>query len=35
MGLGKTLQIIYIAEELKAQENLEHCLIIWFKYFKV
>ena len=28
MGLGKTLQIIYIAEELKVQENLEHCLII-------
>ena len=27
-GLGKTLQIIYLAEELKAQENYEHCLII-------
>lgn len=28
MGLGKTLQVIYIAEELKVQEGLEHCLII-------
>lgn len=27
-GLGKSLQIIYIAEELKAQRNLQHCLII-------
>ena len=27
-GLGKTLQIIYLAEELKAQDNIEHCLII-------
>ena len=27
-GLGKTLQIIYTAEELKAQKNIEHCLII-------
>ena len=27
-GLGKTLQVIYLAEELKAQENIEHCLII-------
>lgn len=27
-GLGKTLQIIYLAEELKSQENYEHCLII-------
>lgn len=28
MGLGKTASIIHIAEELKAQENLKHCLII-------
>lgn len=27
-GLGKTLQIIYLAEELKKQKGLEHCLII-------
>lgn len=27
-GLGKTLQCIYLAEELKAQKGLEHCLII-------
>lgn len=27
-GLGKTLQIIYAAEELKAQKGIEHCLII-------
>lgn len=27
-GLGKTLQIIYAAEELKIQKNIEHCLII-------
>lgn len=27
-GLGKTLQVIYFAEELKARENIEHCLII-------
>ena len=27
-GLGKTLQVIYLAEELKAQENYAHCLII-------
>lgn len=27
-GLGKTLQMIYLAEELKAQKGLEHCLII-------
>lgn len=27
-GLGKTAQIIHIAEELQAQEGLEHCLII-------
>ena len=27
-GLGKTIQTIYLAEELKAQENYEHCLII-------
>ena len=27
-GLGKTLQIIYIAQELKQREHIEHCLII-------
>lgn len=27
-GLGKTLQIIYTAEELKKQEDIEHCLIL-------
>lgn len=27
-GAGKTTQIIYLAEELKAQKGLEHCLII-------
>lgn len=27
-GLGKSLQIIYTAQELKKRENLEHCLII-------
>ena len=27
-GLGKTLQMIYLAEELKERENLEHCFII-------
>lgn len=27
-GLGKTLQAIYIAQELKEKENIEHCLII-------
>ena len=27
-GLGKTLQIMYIAEELKDRENIEHCLVI-------
>lgn len=27
-GLGKTLQMISLAEELKAQKNIEHCLII-------
>jgi len=27
-GLGKSLQMIYLAEELKAKEGLEHCLII-------
>ena len=27
-GLGKSLQIIYIAEELKARGEIEHCLII-------
>lgn len=28
MGLGKSLQLIYIAEELKERENISHCLII-------
>lgn len=27
-GLGKSLQTIYIAEELKQREKIEHCLII-------
>lgn len=27
-GLGKTLQILYIAQELKYQKGLEHCLIV-------
>lgn len=27
-GLGKTLQTIYIAQELKERHNVEHCLII-------
>ena len=27
-GLGKTLQIIYIAEELQSRGELEHCLIV-------
>lgn len=27
-GLGKTLQLIYAAEELKKQKGIEHCLII-------
>lgn len=27
-GLGKTLQIIYIAQKLKEERGLEHCLII-------
>lgn len=27
-GLGKTLQVIYLAEELKARGECEHCLII-------
>lgn len=27
-GLGKTLQIIYLAQELKRWQNIEHCLII-------
>ena len=27
-GLGKSLQIIYLAEELKKRENIKHCLII-------
>lgn len=27
-GLGKTLQMIYLAEELKVQKGIEHCLII-------
>ena len=28
MGLGKSLQIIYIAEELKLRGEIDHCLII-------
>ena len=27
-GLGKSLQIIYLAQELKKRDNIEHCLII-------
>lgn len=27
-GLGKSLQIIYLAEELKQKDNISHCLII-------
>lgn len=27
-GLGKTLQLIYLAQELKEREGLEHCLIV-------
>ena len=27
-GLGKTLQMIYLAEELKKRDNIKHCLII-------
>ena len=27
-GLGKTLQMIYLAEELKQRDNIEHCFII-------
>ena len=27
-GLGKTVQMIYLAEELKRKENIEHCFII-------
>lgn len=27
-GMGKTLQMIYLAEELKEQEGIEHCLIV-------
>ena len=27
-GLGKTLQLMYLAKELKEKENIEHCLII-------
>ena len=27
-GLGKTIQMIYLAQELKKRENIEHCLII-------
>ena len=27
-GLGKTLQIIYLAQELKKRENIEHCFIV-------
>lgn len=28
IGLGKSLQLIYIAQELKKRNNIEHCLII-------
>ena len=28
MGTGKTLQSIYIAEELKQSKQIEHCLIL-------
>lgn len=27
-GLGKTLQIMYIAEELKKRDNIKHCLVV-------
>lgn len=27
-GLGKTLQLIYLAEELRERQGLEHCLIV-------
>lgn len=27
-GLGKTLQILYIAQELRCQKKVEHCLIV-------
>lgn len=27
-GLGKTLQIIYLAQELKRRDNIQHCFII-------
>jgi len=27
-GLGKSLQLIYLAQELKEKENLQHCLIV-------
>ncbi len=27
-GLGKTISLIYLAQELKKKENIEHCLII-------
>lgn len=27
-GLGKTMQATYLAEELKSQEGIEHCLVI-------
>lgn len=27
-GLGKTLQLIYLAQELKKRDNIEHCLIV-------
>jgi len=27
-GLGKTLQLIYLAQELKEKRGLEHCLVI-------
>ena len=27
-GLGKSLQLLYLAEELKKRDNIEHCLIV-------
>ena len=27
-GLGKSLQLVYLAEELKRRDNIEHCLVI-------
>ena len=29
-GLGKTLQMIYLAEELRKREGIQHCLIVKF-----